>query len=52
MMLRTKRRTRTNRFEIFKDREFNPVVNRCDICDDVIPCKEDMEYKDLYAKRD
>lgn len=27
------------------DREFKAVINRCDLCDDPIPSKEDIEIK-------
>ncbi len=29
----------------YQDRIFKPVVNRCDICNDAIPCLEDIEVK-------
>jgi hypothetical protein len=28
-----------------RDRQFKAVVNRCDICNDPIACREDMEIK-------
>jgi hypothetical protein len=32
------------------DRQFKAVVNRCDICDDAIPCPEDIELKITVLK--
>jgi hypothetical protein len=29
----------------YQDREFKPVINRCDLCDDPILCHEDIEIK-------
>ncbi len=43
-MTRGRRKIEKRRYQ-FDDKGFKAVINRCDICNDPIPCKQDIEIK-------